>query len=386
MASSTLAYVTPEVLRWARETTGYSIQDAAAKIGIRWFVLAAAEDGADLLTLRQAEKAAQAYERPLAALFLPTPPDEEPPEAQFRRLPGAPGLPWPPEMQLLARRIRERQEAAVDLYDLLEERPPWPQASHQLRVADHATLPAHARTVLGVSREEQEHWGERMSASQAGYAALRAWIDAVEELGVLVMQDGSMPVESMRGFAATHDTVPTIVINSGDDPRARAFSVVHELGHLVLQANGVAAGPNIERWCNEFAGQVLMPTDWLAEAFRSASGSDLLTRVEGVARVFSVTPLAAAVRLRRAELMPAREAEAVIAALRERGEGRATPGGGSYYRNTIARLGPAFIRLVFSALDNQALTYPTASTLLGNVKVNNFGTLREHLDRRTEAE
>ena len=35
-----------------------------------------------------------------------------------------------------------------------------------------------------------------------------------------------------------------------------------------------------------------------------------------------------------------------------------------------------------SALDSQAVTYPTASSLLGNVKVNNFDKLRSYLTRR----
>jgi hypothetical protein len=43
------------------------------------------EGGGDLLTMRQAESAAAVYERPLAALFLPNPPPEEPQEVQFRR-------------------------------------------------------------------------------------------------------------------------------------------------------------------------------------------------------------------------------------------------------------------------------------------------------------
>jgi hypothetical protein len=43
------------------------------------------------------------------------------------------------------------------------------------------------------------------------------------------------------------------------------------------------------------------------------------------------------------------------------------------------------VRLVFSALDSQALTYPAAAGLLG-VKVNHFDTLREYVQRRAELE
>jgi hypothetical protein len=61
------------------------------------------EAGNELMTLRQAETAADVYDRPLAALFLPAPPEEEPQDVQFRRLPGAPEPPWGPEIWATAR-------------------------------------------------------------------------------------------------------------------------------------------------------------------------------------------------------------------------------------------------------------------------------------------
>jgi hypothetical protein len=56
VAPRTLAYVTPEVLLWARESAGYSVEDAANAIDLSWSELETVEQGYDLLTLRQAEK------------------------------------------------------------------------------------------------------------------------------------------------------------------------------------------------------------------------------------------------------------------------------------------------------------------------------------------
>jgi Zn-dependent peptidase ImmA (M78 family) len=138
-----------------------------------------------------------------------------------------------------------------------------------------------------------------------------------------------------------------------------------------------------ERWCNEFAGEVLMPSDWLAQAFDESAAPSLLGRVEQVARTFSVTPLAAAVRLRTTGTVQERDGDEVINEIRSRGrEVARAPGGGDYYLNQIAGLGPRFIQLVFSALDGQAVTYPVASTLLVGVKVNHFERLRDQLGRR----
>jgi Zn-dependent peptidase ImmA (M78 family)/transcriptional regulator with XRE-family HTH domain len=378
MATSMHAHVTPDVLRWARESIGYPLEEAARRIDVRPEKLERAEQGEVLLTLRQAEKAANVYDRPLAALFLPAPPVEEAQETQYRRLPGAPEPPWPPQMQVLARRIRGRQEAAAELYELLDEGSPWLEARAEF--GDNPEWHARtARKLLGISLAEQTSWRD-----PTGYRPLRHWVDAVESLGVLVMQDGTLPVEMVRGFASTHPAVPAVVVNTQDDARARAFTAVHELGHLTLEATGQPVGPQTESWCDDFAGEVLMPPAALEEVFARVTIRDPLDRIDEVALTFGVTPLGAAVTARRRELLPRETSNVVIERIRERGA-RSQAGGGNYYWTQLGRLGPAFTRLVFDALDGQSLTYPAAAGLLG-VKVNNFGTLREYVQRRSELE
>jgi hypothetical protein len=109
-------------------------------INLSWSELETVEQGYDLLTLRQAEKLATLYGRPLATLFLSEPPAEEPQDTQFRRLPGAPAPPWPAAMRLLARRIRERQDSAIELYDALDEEPPWTTRAKDFVARDRASF------------------------------------------------------------------------------------------------------------------------------------------------------------------------------------------------------------------------------------------------------
>jgi hypothetical protein len=142
-----------------------------------------------------------------------------------------------------------------------------------------------------VSRAEQAQWTATNWSS--GYMPHRAWTDAVEALGILVMQDGSMSVTQFPQSSSIAPTIP---------------------GH------GRSASSTSSRTCS--------------------LGSTV---------------------------SPSRKA-----------------GGGNYYYATIGQLGPVFIRLVFSALDSQAPTYPTASGLLGNVKVSNFDSLRDFVSRRAE--
>lgn len=370
------AHLEPSVLRWARESFGLSVEEAAARLNTKPERLERAERGEGALTMRQAEKAAQIYERPLAALFAPEPPHEEPQEAQFRRLPGAPEPPWPSEMIGLVRRVRQRQEATVELLDLLDDHPVWPDVFSELAGVRTGSAARVVRERLGIGLEEQASWRDH-----SGYTPLRHWVDAVEELGVLVVQDGTLPVDLMRGFASLHPQVPAIVVNTQDDPRARAFTLIHELGHL-LRAQKTSSA-NLERWLEQFAGDVLMPRDALKNALAAHRLGDILRRFDVIALQFGVTPRAAVVRSARERLITQDEGDEILDRLAQRGP-RTKGGGGNYYWTQLARLSPTYTRLVFSALETQAVTYAGASSLLGGVKVGNFEKLRRHLDRRAE--
>jgi hypothetical protein len=106
--------------------------------------------------------------------------------------------------------------------------------------------------------------------------------------------------------------------------------------------------------------------------------------VDDIARKAWVTPLAAATALSVAELIPSDQIWPVITAIERRSAARprreAT--GGDPYRARISRLGPSYVSMVFQALDNEALSYPAASALLG-MRVNHLRTLREKLAART---
>ena len=66
MARSIPALVTPDVLRWARELDGRSIEDVAAKLKLKWLRITEWEAGRDYPSLCQAKKLAKFYRVPFA--------------------------------------------------------------------------------------------------------------------------------------------------------------------------------------------------------------------------------------------------------------------------------------------------------------------------------
>ena len=63
------AYITPNVLKWARESARMSEEVAASKVSVSIEKLKEWEEGTQQPTIHQAETLAKAYRRPFALFF-----------------------------------------------------------------------------------------------------------------------------------------------------------------------------------------------------------------------------------------------------------------------------------------------------------------------------
>ena len=362
------APVRPEVLQWARESAGIESEEAARRIGVSPERLRLAEDGEGELTLNQARKAADVYKRPFAVLFLPEPPEEDTIDVQFRRFRDAPALPWAHEMRALGRRVPALQEEADALFEVMDEEPRWREALDLFRATDDLVqLGEQVRKLVGVSVADQK---AAARVDPQGFRTFRVWREAIEALGILVLQDGSLELDEMRGFAAPHERVPAIVINTNDDIRARLFTMLHEFSHVL------SPEPNEER-SDTFAGVTLMPPEPFAADFRAVQGP-LLDCIDVTARTWGVSSDAAAVRLGWYGVVDWPQVNQAREEIRARwgGGGRAT--GGNHYRNVVVRMGPGFVGRVLGAVAQGSVSELGAARLLG-VRVDGLGPLRREL-------
>ena len=80
--------VNPDVLRWARETAGWSLEDVALKMKKDIDAVSARERGESAPTYIQLEKPAyQIFKRPIALFFFPDPPKGKLPNSLFEHYP-----------------------------------------------------------------------------------------------------------------------------------------------------------------------------------------------------------------------------------------------------------------------------------------------------------
>ncbi len=137
------------------------------------------------------------------------------------------------------------------------------------------------------------------------------WKEKLEEKGIFVFmtsryKDWSYIDKALfRGLTIYHPRLPIIIINDSDAKKAQSFTLFHELGHLLRKESAIDdweehLNQEVEKWCDELAGNVLMP----AEQIRSAVDNiDDLDAVKRIARDFRVSSYACLVRLRQMQIV-----------------------------------------------------------------------------------
>jgi len=341
------APVTPAVLRWAREDAGLTTADVARFAGVKPAVADAWEAGAAKPTLSQLRHLADAMRRPVAFFLTPAPPKEHaklPPD--FRSHEGAPS----PGLRREVRSAQERRDAYTELVS--HDLKPW------LGVVP--TDSSSIREWLGVSTE-----GIRQTLD-AG-AALKVWIKAIEQRGVLVFQMSRVDPAECRGFALAHRVSPVIVLNGADAAQARSFTLLHELAHLLDREGGMCLlqdDVDIERRCNRTAAAVLLPEEVVSSEARNAGGLDL---VESVVRGCRVSPQTAAFRLRDLRLIDQAIVGQVLARAAEaarRAADRKDTGGPARHVLLRRNLGDRYVAAVVDAMHAESISVTDAAYLL----------------------
>ena len=223
--------IPPALIEWAVDRSGRD----AADLRERFPALDAWRAGTGKPTLRQLESFARATYTPVGYLFLPTPPDERLPVADFRGGRGASRA--RPSANLLdtialceQRQDWFRQFARTSGFDRLEY-------VGSLTISDKPTAAAEAiSAALGFAvadRGQFRTWTE----------ALTGLVSLAEDAGALVMVSGVVgsnthrtldPVE-FRGFALADDLAPVVFINGADTKASQIFTVAHDKNSLHIK-------------------------------------------------------------------------------------------------------------------------------------------------------
>lgn len=384
MSASQFAPVNPRVLVWARQDSGWPIEAVAHKLAVKVERLQAWESGDKQPTVRQVQNLAKFLHRPLSTFFQPNPPDLPPLAAEYRRLPHVMPGAESPLLRLALRQMINRRQAALDLFQELGDAiPVFAGVAHLSDTP--AAVGQRLRQLVGLDDSTQLAWASE-------WHAWRAWRAAVEAAGVLVFQFTKVELDEVRGLSLLDAPLPVVGINSKERvPEAKAFTLLHEVVHLMLAAGHEelpalkekrtgAQWLDIERFAESAASHALLPEALLqlhAATFVGSDGDWTLQEVRRLARRFWITPLAMATRLRESGLMSwvryntwRKQWQDHIAALPKRSGGFATPA-----EKTFNRYGRPFVQLVLEAMSINRITSVDAARYL-DLKFQHFEQLK----------
>jgi transcriptional regulator with XRE-family HTH domain len=179
------------VLRWARESANWTVDEIATKLRVSGRQYQEWESTGRAIGVKHLEALAKHYKRSLAVFFLPKPPHEPAPPKDFRVLPGLPGK-FERQTRLAIRRATWLQAVASEIFENLG-RAKEAQIGTASIEENPEVVGRHQRRFLGTTLQEQLEWPDDR-------AALRQWRDSIEGKNVLVFSQ-SMPINDARGFS-----------------------------------------------------------------------------------------------------------------------------------------------------------------------------------------
>jgi Zn-dependent peptidase ImmA (M78 family) len=234
---------------------------------------------------------------------------------------------------------------------------------------------------------------ERLNFSLARYRATKTPDEAfthlretIEASGVYVLLLGNLgshhtniPVEVFRGFALADNIAPLIVINdqdAGRHGRSPHCTNSRTSGWDKPVSAGRTAENQIERYCNDVAGEFLLPASELRQLapVLKLSVATIAEQIGPFAQAHRVSRAMVAYKLYRTGMI----GKTTWAALdqrfkdeylqfkqREAENYKKAEGGPNYYIVRRHRMGHALLGLVRRSLDEGTITYTKASRVLG---------------------
>lgn len=386
------AYITPNVLKWARESARITEETAAAKVAVSVERIKEWESGISQPTIKQAQTLANAFKRPFALFFLPQIPRDFLPLQDYRK-PGSKSLTT--SSIFIIREIQQKQAWISEVFaDNKEEKLPF--VGRFSINDDPATVASDILNTLNITPTVYNSDNP-----------IRVWINAAESKGIFVSRTSfinsrlKLDSEELQGFAIADPFAPFVFVNSEDWNAPQLFTLVHELAHIWIAETGISneVEPDlrhrnryhpVELFSNEVAANALMPKEKVLN--NSISSTTSSENVLKIARKFGVSSFALLVRLLNLNqislpvynMLKKQSDQAYSAFLKKEAENKArqkaheNTGGPDHFLMQLNRNSRLFTQTVLDAYKGGFIEPTMASNLL-NVQVNKFHKLESIL-------
>jgi Zn-dependent peptidase ImmA (M78 family) len=372
--------INPGRLAWCCADRGVTLEDVASEIGIAAASLDKVMAGEPGITFNQLRRIAEYFGRGVLFFLEPGPVDEAQVHTpQFRTLANQ-----KPELSPRLKALIERVEQQRGIYLSLRED------------LDEADLPRFQPPALAGQSPKDAARMVRNWLELSDQNSFDTYRTALEARGLLVFRsngyNGKWQIAKenpILGFSLYDPVCPVIVVKKQFAEPQQSFTLMHELGHLLLHKTSsidddhdLHSHEGREREANAFAGHLLVPEafltsisdgdrpdavsqfdEWLADQRKAwgVSGEVILRRLMDEGRL--PRPKYAAYRQWRKETVVVQE-----------------EGGSRAYRHREPKhvFGDIFVRTVLDSLSARHITLAKASSYLDNLKIKDLHLLERH--------
>ncbi|MEX0496030.1 ImmA/IrrE family metallo-endopeptidase [Raoultella terrigena] len=377
-----MAKPNPEIIKWARENSGLSLEEAAKKLNLKSSkqsgvsVLSDYESGQKEPTSKKIEEIARLYHRPLLTFYLSKPPIIQKKGEDYRTAPDSMPLEANGNVDAIVRDIFVRQsivrEVLIDSDDA-ENKDFVGYLKGMPSIADASEYICKRFNII-----ISEFRKQGTSHDAMGYLRRQ-----VESEGVFILLIGnlgshhsSVSTNYFRGFAIADNIAPFIIINDNDAKAAWSFTLLHELAHILIGESGISGtsiAHKIEKYCNDIASNILLPAEDLSTVKTDdAYDFDIFTAMlQERSALYNVSPSLIAYRLYRAGRLSLADWEKISSHFKEvwmqskikkQDEKKSS---GSYYITKRHKTGSALLSVVKNSILDGVITETKAGKVLG---------------------
>jgi Zn-dependent peptidase ImmA (M78 family) len=373
--------INPERLAWCCADRGVTLEACAAEVGIAAANLEKAMAGEPGLTFNQLRKLAEFFGRGVLFFLEPGPVDEAQVHTpQFRTLANQ-----KPELSARVKALIERVERQRAIFLSLREE------------LDDADLPRFAPPDLAGLDVPAAARAVRQWLELADTNDFESYRRAVEAKGLLVFQSNGyngkwqIAKESpILGFSLYDPECPVIVVKKLAAESRQCFTLMHELGHLLLHKTSsidderdMHSHEGMERDANAFASHLLVPDAFLKsirDDERPAEAAGFDDWLADQRKAWGVSGEVILLRLLDAGRLLRRDYDAYRAWRDQPFAAKEEPGGSRAYRHREPKhvFGDTFVRTVLDSLSARNITLAKASSYLDNLKIKDVHLLERH--------
>ena len=360
------------MLKICREQMALTIEEAQGKANFK--TLDDIEKGKRKATINQINKLSKLYLVPSWVFMEKNLPDEYNfgrTIASFRTFKNKGKKGFNYKLRCLATRVEDLRNAIISLREEMEE-----------------SIPKFDPPEVNLTKDNIENASRliyKWLDTEKKNCEFSEWRSRLENKGTFVFVTSpfsnwsKVDPEIFRGLSIYHDKLPIIIINASDTHKAKSFTLFHELGHLLMKKTMIdtsigKAKSGEESICDNFAGNILMPTEQIREEINRLEftrGKDVtLEKIERVSKTFKTSTYATLVRLRNLQVVNEKKYRELESSLIQRYRFRKESKSSAKIKRNInkeaySQYGQIYSETVIQAYFNKFITLYKARNMFG---------------------